>query len=59
MRHLSLCQVNYFVMEFVTYMAFCIIQFCCGVKLGRVFNGELCYNDWREMFMKQSVKKCR
>ena len=39
-----------------------IIQIYSGTTRGRVLNGELyaitiCSNDWREIFMKQSVSK--
>ena len=47
-----------------------LIQICSGITSGRVLDGELLYTkilevnlthpvDWREIFMKQSIGKCK
>ena len=35
------------------------IHMYTGITSGRVFDGEQCPADWREIFMKQSVGKCK
>ena len=51
-------------------MSYFINQICSGITSGRVRDGELLYTkilealwenpvDWREIFMKQSVGKCK